>query len=176
MIWDWFLYWKTNYGLLTCMKSNKILLLGIWIFFDILLMSHQAIYTLKNKIEFISVLPVDFFIYKYDFSHVKVACWVKMYFKISHQPLAITVNTSEAFLNILTIIGRMKTWSGWKIVISDINNIVLYNIIIIITIIINKRRQCKTDRDRLTPYQSEDPSGPAPQGQPVERQKRRGKQ
>ena len=44
---------------------------------------------------------------------------------------------------------------------------------IIIIIIIKRGWQCKAGRERLTPYQSEDPT---PQHQHIERKKRKGKQ
>ena len=43
---------------------------------------------------------------------------------------------------------------------------------IIFIIIIKRGRQCTDERERYTPYQSEDP---APQYQPIERKKRNGK-
>ena len=46
----------------------------------------------------------------------------------------------------------------------------LFHYIIIISI--KKGRQCKAEREWCTPYQSEDP---APQYQPIDRKKRKGK-
>ena len=51
--------------------------------------------------------------------------------------------------------------------------VIIRFIIIIIIIIIKRGWQCKAGRERLTPYQSEDPT---PQHQPIERKKRKGKQ
>ena len=72
-------------------------------------------------------------------------------------------------------IDRSWLWSTatWSCQWATLLLLLYYYYIIIIIIIIKRGWQCKAGRERLTPYQSEDPN---PKHQPIERKKRKGKQ
>ena len=69
--------------------------------------------------------------------------------------------------------GTFKIWKSYKIVFL-LTSAVICSILsaIIIIIIIKRGWQCKAGRERLTPYQSEDPNPTTP----THRKKRKGKQ